>query len=429
MGLLGLGTVGSSVARALLLDSREIERRTGSRLILTHAAVRDPGRARDVPLDGVHLHTDPLEVARHPEVDVVVELMGGEEPATTSIFAALERGCPVVTANKVVVARHGPRLLELASRRGVPFLFEAAVGGAIPIIRPIRESLSSDRIRVVMGVVNGTTNYVLTRISESGVEMAEAVREAQARGYAEADPEADLSGWDAGHKLAVLASLAFEAWVFPEEIPVSGIGAVQARDIQYARELGLVIKLLAYARSTSGGVEAWVGPALLPAHHPLAQVRGVNNAILLVTEQAGELMFYGPGAGGGPTAAAVMGDVMDIARRWGATWPDGEDGAVPAFRWSGGRARVLEASRSTSRFYVRMRVVDRPGVLAAIASVFGRHRVSIESVIQKGRGEDPVDLVFVTHESDEASLQKVLAEVRELPVVAHGGFPMRVIGG
>ena len=426
LGLLGLGTVGGAVARALHAREEEIERRTGCRLVITHAAVRDLRRPRPVSLDGIRLHDEPLAVVEQPDVDVVVELMGGERPALDAIERALSLGRPVVTANKVVVARHGPRLLELAASRHVPFLFEAAVGGAIPIIRPIRESLASDHILAVMGILNGTSNFVLTAMADGGSSMEEAVRQAQALGYAEADPTADLSGSDAAHKLAVLASLAFSAWLVPDRIPCQGITGVEPRDIQYARELGFAIKLLAAARQVEQAVEAWVGPALVPLEHPLAQVRGVNNAIVVVTQAAGELMFYGPGAGGDPTAAAVLGDVMDIARRW---TPGGSTGGENGMGWMWtGRSEALAAAVSRTRYYVRLQVVDRPGVLAAIASVFGRHLVSIESVLQKGRGEDPVDLVFITHETDDRSMARVLEEVGELSVVARTCAPMRVIG-
>ncbi|HEY8486805.1 MAG TPA: homoserine dehydrogenase [Limnochordales bacterium] len=427
IGLLGLGTVGSAVARALRARQEEIRRRTGRQLVVTHAAVRDLQRSRNLPLEGVRLHDDPLAVVEQPDVDLVVELMGGERPALDAIERALRMGRPVVTANKVVVARHGAHLLELAAARRVPFLFEAAVGGAIPIIRPIQQSLASDRILAVMGIVNGTCNFVLTSMAEEHSTMEEAVRQAQARGYAEADPTADLSGSDAAHKLAVLASLAFNGWLVPDRIACQGITGVEVRDIQYARELGFAIKLLAAARQVGDGdaVEAWVGPALVPLEHPLAQVRGVNNAIVVVTQAAGELMFYGPGAGGDPTAAAVLGDVMDIARRWG---PEGRVGGEDGFgrAWVG-RPQVATAA-GRSRYYVRLQVVDRPGVLAAIASVFGRHMVSIESVLQKGRGEDPVDLVFITHETDDASVARVLQEVAGLSVVVRTRSPMRVMG-
>ena len=426
IGLLGLGTVGGAVAHALRTRSEEIERRTGYRLKLTRVAVRHRDRPRAIPLDGIQVHVDPLEVVEQPDVDIVVELMGGEQPALEAIERALRAGRPVVTANKVVVARHGPRLLRLAASRQVPFLFEAAVGGAIPIIRPIRESLASDHILAIMGIVNGTSNFILTAMAEEGTAMEQALRRAQELGYAEADPTADVSGSDAAHKLAVLASLAFSRWVPPDRIACDGITGVEARDVQYARELGFAIKLLAAARRLGTSVEAWVGPALVPLQHPLAQVRGVNNAIVLVTQAAGELMFYGPGAGGEPTAAAVLGDVMDVAR---SRMPGGPyAGAESAFAWARELEQVAPEADGRSRYYVRFQVVDRPGVLAAIASVFGRHLVSIESVLQKGRGEDPVDLVFITHETDGRSLARVLGEVRELPVVVRACPPLRVMG-
>lgn len=427
--MLGFGTVGQAVARALERRAADIAARAGRPIVLRRVAVRDPNKLRPVGFDGVAVHTSPLEVVEQDDVDLVVEVMGGEEPAASAIRRALELRKPVVTANKLVVARHGPQLLGLAGRWGVPLLFEAAVGGAIPIIRPVRESLASDRILALLGIVNGTTNFILTEMTDAGVSFEQALEEARRRGYAEADPQADISGFDAACKLAVLASLAFDGWLVPEDIDVRGLNGVAARDIQYAGELGLVIKLLAFSRLRHDGIEAWVGPAMVARRHPLAQVRGVNNAIWLVTEAAGELMFYGPGAGGDPTAAAILGDVMDVSRHYGA-WPasDGRNGSSVAPLAASRRAKVIDPARTAARFYVRMQVVDRPGVLASIASVFGRHEVSIESVIQKGRGEDPVDLVFVTHEAPLAAVERVSREVANLPVVMWTGPLIRVVG-
>ncbi|HEY8498385.1 MAG TPA: homoserine dehydrogenase, partial [Limnochordales bacterium] len=387
LGMLGFGTVGQAVARALARRADDIAARTGRPIVLRRVAVRDPAKPRPVALDGVAVHRSPLEVVEQPDVDLLVEVMGGEEPAASAIRRALELGKPVVTANKVVMARRGPELLELARRQGVPLLFEAAVGGAVPIIRPVQESLASDRILALWGIVNGTTNFILTEMTDQGAAFEEALQEAQRRGYAEADPSADVSGFDAACKLAVLASLAFDRWLVPEQIDVRGLEGITARDVQYAGELGLEVKLLAFSRLEGDAIEAWVGPAMLPRRHPLAQVRGVNNAIWLVTESAGELMFYGPGAGGDPTAAAVLGDVMDVARRHaGRNGAEGRDGRAAGVRAASRPARVVEPARASARFYLRLQVADRPGVLAAIAAVFGRHGVSIESVIQKGRG-------------------------------------------
>ena len=430
LGMLGFGTVGQAVARALQQRAHEITTRTGRAIVLHRVAVRDPARPRRVGLDGVYVHRSPLEVVEQPDVDLLVEVMGGEEPAASAIRRALELGKPVVTANKVVMARRGPELLGLARRQGVPLMFEAAVGGAVPIIRPIQESLASDRILALLGIVNGTTNFILTEMTDQGVAFEAALQEAQRRGYAEADPSADVSGLDAACKLSVLASLAFDRWVPVERLDVRGLDGITARDVQYAGELGLVVKLLAFSRLLDGAIEAWVGPAMVPRRHPLAQVRGVNNAIWLVTEAAGELMFYGPGAGGDPTAAAVLGDVMDVVRRHAPrAYSDRGNGSWSVAHADWEPARMVEPGGALARFYLRLQVLDRPGVLAAIADVFGRHGVSIESVIQKGRGEDPVDLVFVTHEASLAAVQGVAAQVRELPVVVWTGPLVRVVGG
>ncbi len=430
LGMLGFGTVGQAVARALQRRAHEIATRTGRAIVLHRVAVREPAKPRAVALDGLHVHRSPLEVVEQPDVDLLVEVMGGEEPAASAIRRALELGKPVVTANKVVMARRGPELLGMARRRGVPLLFEAAVGGAVPIIRPVQESLASDRILALMGIVNGTTNFILTEMTDAGAAFEAALQEAQRRGYAEADPSADVSGLDAACKLSVLASLAFDRWVPLERLDVRGLEGITARDVQYAGELGLAVKLLAFSRLHDDAIEAWVGPALLPRRHPLAQVRGVNNAIWLVTEAAGELMFYGPGAGGDPTAAAVLGDVMDAVRRHAACLPtDSRNGSWPVAGAEREPARMVEPGGALARFYLRLQVLDRPGVLAATADIFGRHGVSIESVIQKGRGEDPVDLVFVTHEAPLAAVERVAAQVRELPVVAWTGPLVRVVGG
>ncbi|MEW6045139.1 MAG: homoserine dehydrogenase [Bacillota bacterium] len=430
VGMLGFGTVGQAVARALERDATRIVSRTGRPIVLRRVAVRHPSKPRPILPHGVDVHADPLEVVEQGDVDVVVEVMGGEEPAFSAIRHAIASGKPVVTANKLVMARHGPKLLQLAAERGVPLLFEAAVGGAIPIIRPIRESLASDRVVGLMGILNGTTNFILTEMTESSsTTLAQALTQAQLRGYAEADPQADISGFDAACKLAVLVSLAFDGWLAPEDVHVSGLVGVDARDIQYASELGLTIKLLAFAFLREDGVEAWVGPALVSKRHPLSQVRGINNAVVLVTQAAGDLMFYGAGAGGDPTAAAILGDVMDVARRASSGHRQEANGALPEAFVPGQRVATADPGRTVHRFYVRMQVVDRPGVLAAIAAVFGQHAVSIESVIQKGRGEDPVDLVFVTHEAPLASVEAVLHTVGRLPVVVRTGPPMRVVGG
>lgn len=425
VGMLGFGTVGQAVARALVERGQDITRRAGRPIRLHRIAVRDPQRERPWWPDDALVHTDAVDVVEQGDIDVVLEVMGGEQPALTAVRRAMERRLPVVTANKLVMARHAPSLLALADERGVRLLFEAAVGGAIPIIRPIRESLASDRILALGGIVNGTTNFVLTEMEEGGTSLDTALDKARGLGYAEADARADLSGQDAACKLAVLASLAFDGWVPPDDVHVSGIEHVELQDVQYARELGYVVKLLATAKARDGRVEAWVGPAMLPRRHPLAQVRGVNNAILLSTEAAGDLMFYGPGAGGNPTAAAVLGDLMDVARRPGRGPGEG-NGDV---RWRvERRLDVADAGSVVSSFYVRLQVNDRPGVLAAVAAVFGRNQVSIQSVIQKGRGTEPVDLVLVTHEASYRAVRQVVGEVAGLDVVVETGHPMWVVG-
>ncbi|CAN5237322.1 homoserine dehydrogenase [soil metagenome] len=419
VGLLGCGIVGSGVVRILTGHTDRIAGRLGARLRLGPVAVRTRSRDRDV--DVPNLTTDPREVVDDPDVDIVVEVMGGIEPARGLIAAALSAGKSVVTANKELVSTLGPELLELADAKGGRLEYEAAVAGGIPIIKPLRESLAGDRVRRVLGILNGTTNYILTRMTEEGVGFGEALAEAQRLGYAERDPAADVEGFDAAAKAAILASLAFDTRLVAGDVYREGITRVTADDIVHARRMGYVVKLLAIAEDTAGGVGARVHPALVPATHPLASVRESFNAVFVEAEAAGDLMFYGRGAGSLPTASAVVGDVVTVARGL----LSGErpvNGARPAAR------RLRPFDETTVQYYLRLEVADQPGVLARIAAAFGDNDVSIKSVWQEGSG-DSAQLLLITHAARERDVQATLHTLRELPSVRSVASVMRVEGG
>jgi len=421
IGLLGCGTVGAGVVSILQSNGRRIAGRAGGDMVLRRVAVRDVAKARDVEISPDLLTDDPRLVVEDPEIDVVVELMGGVEPAFELMAQALRHGKSVVTANKEVLARHGAELSALADEHGAALLFEGSVAGGIPIIKPLRECLAANRLQSVMGIINGTTNYMLTGMSRSGVDFESALQQAQALGYAEADPTSDVEGYDAAFKIAILASIAFETTVRVEDVYCEGISRITPADIEYGKELGYTVKLLAIARETDGRLEVRVHPTFIPDSHPLAAVNDVFNAIFVQGDAVGELMFYGRGAGGLPTGSAVVADIIEAARRLRR----GGNGLAPAKPRA---LPVIPIEETVSRFYVSLRVVDRPGVLASIAGAFGRHEVSINSVIQKGRFEDPIDLVFVTHEVQEAHLRRALADIDELDVVRRISNVIRVEG-
>ncbi len=423
IGLLGCGTVGAALA-ALVGEQRDtIAARAGVDLRITRVAVRDLGRVRDVDLDPSVFTTDAAAVVTDPDVDVVVEVMGGVDPARDLVLAALAAGKPVVTANKELLATAGAEVFSAADAAQVDLLFEAAVAGGIPLVRPLRESLRGEPITRVMGIVNGTTNYILTRMAEAGAAYADALAEAQALGYAEADPTADVEGHDAGSKCAILASIAFGAQVTAADVHREGISRITAADIAYAARKGYVVKLLAVAEllpAADGGhdISARVHPAFVPATHPLAAVRESFNAVFVEGEAVGDLMFYGRGAGGGPTASAVLGDLIDAA----VNRQHHTHGSIGELR----PARLRPLDQLSSPFYICLEVADRPGVLAAVAGVFGRHGVSISSVEQTGRAER-ADLVFITHSAVEANVRATLAELGDLDVVRDIGSVLRVL--
>ncbi|MGH8973215.1 MAG: homoserine dehydrogenase [Acidimicrobiia bacterium] len=420
VGLLGCGHVGSALVRLVDQQAGEIEARSGVRIEIARVAVRNLARERDVDLPAQRFTHDAEEVVTDPSVDVVVEVIGGIEPARSLILAALERKKPVVTANKELLANFGRELFEAAAGAGVDLLFEASVCSGIPLIRPLRESLAGDRIRRLMGIVNGTTNFVLTRMTESGVSFADALAEAQTLGYAERDPTADVEGFDAAAKAAILASIAFSAKVVAGDVYREGISGLTADDIDSARHLGYVVKLLAIAEEVEGEVAVRVHPAMVPVTHPLASVRDSFNAVFIEAEAVGDLMLYGRGAGGMPTASAVLGDLIDAAKNLAG----GSRGATIG---TGARKRVRPIDEMRSQFYILIEVADRPGVLAAIASAFGEHGVSIKSMEQRGIADD-ARLIFVTHQARERDLEATIHDVRQLDVVHRVGSVLRVVG-
>ncbi len=423
VALLGHGNVGAAVAELLTVRAGEIAARAGVQFELAGIAVRDLRRRREAPgAADPALYTDDAKgLVERPDVDVVVELIGGLDPARTLVEAALRAGKPVVTANKMLLAQAGVELSEVASANGVDLLYEAAVGGAIPVIRPLRESLAGERVLRVMGIVNGTTNYILTRMTDDGMDYADALAEAQELGLAERDPSSDVSGADAAAKAAILAGLAFGSDVLGTTVAREGITGIRSLDVEHAARLGYVIKLLAIAELVDDGpdVSVRVHPAMVPADHPLASVRGAFNAVFVEGESAGELMLYGRGAGGAPTASAVLGDLIDAARNLRA-------GAhAPAPRRHQAAVRPVDDLRSA--FYISLDVVDRPGVLASVATAFGTHGVSIRAMEQDGLGT-AARLVFLTHSAREGDVRATLDALAAIDTVVRVGSVLRVIG-
>ncbi len=424
VGVLGCGNVGAALVQLIEERGDEIAARTGIRLEVAKVAVRSLSRKRPIHLDDGLLTRDAAEVVADPSVDVVVEVIGGIEPARELILQALAAGKPVVTANKELLANHGAELFKAASAGGVDLLFEAAVAGGIPIVRPLRESLVGEDVRRIMGIVNGTTNFILTRMSEEGASYSEALAEAQELGYAERDPTADVEGYDAGAKAAILASIAFGAKVVAGDVYHEGISNITATDIAFAKRLGYVIKLLAVAELVPGDagpdeVAVRVHPAMVPLSHPLAGVRDSFNAVFVEGTAVGDLMFYGRGAGGSPTGSAVLGDLVDAA----VNLRKGTHADLLSLT----RRPIRPIDELHSSYYVNLDVVDQPGVLRAIAEAFERHGVSIRSLEQEGVG-DAARLIFITHQAREADVQLTLDDLRELPVILQITSMLRVVG-
>lgn len=421
VGLLGCGIVGGATARILTNSASELERRAGVPIELRRIAVRNRSKPRQIEIPADLLTTDPYEVVRDPDVDVVVEVMGGVEPTRELILEAVSSGKHVVSANKELLATVGHEVMEAAYDAGVDLLFEAAVGGGIPIIRPMKESLAGDRVKRVMGIVNGTTNFILTKMSEDNLSFPEALAEAERLGYTEMDPTADIEGFDAAAKVAILASIAFNTRVVAGDVVREGITRVSPSDIRAAHDMGYEIKLLAIAESDDGEIGAHVHPVMLPKTHPLAAIRDVFNAVFVEGEEVGELMFFGRGAGGPPTASAVVGDIIEVARHITG------GGRTLAWTWFQRRARIRPEDAAPIRYYVLLSVADQPGVLAAIASVFARHDVSIASVRQEGFG-DQATLAIITHIGPQGAHAATFEDLRHLDVVKSVDSTMRVVG-
>ena len=413
VGLIGLGTVGSQVAERMLTWRSQLARRAGVELCLQRVLVRDLTKRRSVELESDLLTTDPARVLEDPSIHVVVEVAGGDEPMRGYLERAIRAGKHVVTANKVVMAKHGLELLDLAAEKNVDVYFEAAVGGGIPLISTFRTDLQANRIERLSAVINGTTNYVLGRMGAAGLSLKDAVREAQAAGFAEADPTDDVGGFDATYKLAILGSIAYEIKVRPDDIFREGIEGIEPVDFRYARELGYAIKLIAHTQRHPGRIEARVHPAMVPLDHPLAQVEGANNAVFVEGDLVGQVLLVGQGAGGRPTASAVVGDLIDLARsiRRGVQ-------SRPSFSFDD-RVAVIPMGEVVTRAYYRIRVDDRAGVLAAIGQVFAEEGVSISSFIQKDAWvqERTAELVVTTHPASDASLQLARARMARLEAV------------
>ncbi len=421
IGVLGCGNVGAAFVRLVEQQSSVIEQRTGVRLEIVSVAVRNMSRDRDVQLSEGLLTRDAHSVVADPNVDLVVEVIGGIEPARELIFSALAAGKPVVTANKELLANVGTELYAAADAAGVDLLFEAAVAGGVPVIRALRESLRGEPVSRVMGIINGTTNFILTKMTEEGAEYAAALSEAQHLGFAERDPTADVEGFDAGAKAAILASIAFGAKVVAGDVYHEGISRVTAADIAVAKRLGYVIKLLGIAERdrASGDIAVRVHPAMVPNTHPLASVRASYNAVFIEGDAVGSLMFYGRGAGGNPTASAVLGDVIDAA----VNLVKGTHGTIGAFA----KAVIRPIDETTAEYLLSLEVVDKPGVLHAVTGAFAAHGVSIRAAEQEGMGAD-ARLVFVTHEAKESDVQATVRQLREMEVVKQVGGLLRVIG-
>lgn len=421
VALLGLGTIGSGVYKLIKRQQEEMSSKAGASIEIAAILVHNLGKERE----GVDrtLLTDCWEdIINNEEIQIVIELMGGIEPARTMILEALKAGKNVVTANKDLVAEYGGELLDTAAEKGVDFLFEAAVGGGIPIIRPMKQCLAVNEIDEVMGIVNGTTNYILTKMFEDGMDFDEALAQATELGYAEADPTADVEGLDAGRKIAILASIAFHSRIGFSDVYTEGITRITARDIAYARELGCVIKLLGIARNTPEGIETAVYPMLLPQHHPLASVRDSFNAIFVHGDAVDDAMFYGRGAGQLPTASAVMGDVIDVVRNLGYHCT----GRINCTCYRDTPVKPFEQMKNL--FFVRMQVENKPGVLAGIASIFGSHKVSISQVVQKIVAKGSAELVIVTEAVKEFHMQDALRHLEELETVREISSVIRQYG-
>ncbi|GAB6274180.1 MAG: homoserine dehydrogenase [Peptococcaceae bacterium] len=411
IGLLGLGTVGQGTYRILTGNKDNLTQKVGAEIKVTRILVRDLAKDRGLELDPALLTKDYDDILEDPEIEIVVELIGGLNPALNYVLSALDRGKSVVTANKDLLALHGKELFEAAAAGNADLLFEGSVAGGIPVIRPLKQCLAANQIKEVIGIINGTTNYILTKMSYQGFDFAQALSEAQELGYAEKDPAADIEGLDAARKIAILASIAFNTRVSINDVYAEGITRITARDINYARELNCAVKLLGMAKETPEGVEVRVHPALIPQGHPLAAVKGVFNAIFIRGDAAGDAMFYGQGAGALPTGSAVVADIMDAARYRLYKVP----GIIKCTCYA--QKPIKPIGEVECKYYLRLIVDDRPGVLASIAYAFGDKKVSLASVIQKFTLDQQAEIVLVTHRVKEKNFRAALNIVSQLSAV------------
>ena len=421
IGMLGLGTVGSGAAEILRKNRRSIREKTGTDIVMKTVLVRDVTRSRKADLTGITLTTEPADVLTDPEIDLVVEVMGGIDTAYRLIKEALERGKDVVTANKDLLARHGLELHQVARAHNRSIFYEGSVGGGIPLIRPLKHCLAANRITRVMGIINGTTNYILTQMTLHNKEFSTALTEAQEKGFAEQDPSSDLQGRDAANKLAILAADAFRCRVTEADVYREGIEDVKLRDILYASELGYVVKLLALGEDKEEGVTLRVHPALIPATHPLAGVYDEFNAVFIEGDAVGEVMFYGRGAGSLPTGSAVVADIIDVVRNINHQVENGLTDVD--FQ----RRHVIPMARQHSRFYLRLWAKDEPGVFAGLATSFGDEKVSLDRIIQKHREEDAAEIVLVTHDVEEEQFHRALDRIKALPAIRSIEAVLRVV--
>lgn len=416
-GLIGFGTVGTGVVRVLKENAQAISDKLGCELVLKRVADRDTGRDRGVKLDDGVLTSDAMDVLNDPEISIVVELVGGTGVAKDFILKSIDGGKHVVTANKALLSTHGREIFAKASEKGVDVGFEASVGGGMPVIKALREGLAANRIESMYGIINGTANYILSKMTNEGGRFEDVLRRAQEKGYAEADPTYDVEGVDTAHKLAILIDLAFGTFVKLEDIYTEGISRINQLDIKFAKEFGYRIKLLAITKSVDGEIEARVHPTMIPAHHPLANIDGAFNGIYLLGNAVGPVMLYGMGAGMMPTASAVVADMMDICRNISTSSAQ----RIPALSFADSAVRDVRIRQTDSLeipYYMRFLAVDKPGVLSKISGVLGSHNISISSVIQRDRKiGGAVPLVILTHHAVERELRAALSEIEKMDTI------------
>lgn len=422
VGLLGCGTVGGGVVKLLNQNRDTIAQKTGSEIVIKKVLEKDIQKCLKIGLAAEMVTNSLDDILDDDSISIVVELIGGIETAFSYITAAMRKGKHVVTANKDMIAVKGKEIFEIAQENGVDFYFEASVAGGIPIVYPLKQSLAGNHIEEVIGILNGTTNYILTKMSREGRDFNEVLREAQDLGYAEADPTADVGGLDAARKIAILSSIAFNSRVTLDDVYVEGITTITPRDIQYARELGFVVKLLAIAKEVEGKVQARVHPAFIPVNHPLANVNDVFNAVFVRGDAVGEIMHYGRGAGEMPTASAVVGDIIEIGRNM--AFNTSTRIGCTCYK----HKSILPISELSAQYYIRMTVTDRPGVLAGIAGVFGNNAVSIATVVQKGTNENMAELILITHTVKEKDLQDSLVVLKGMSIVGKINNVIRLEG-